>query len=103
MSSGSRRNSSNPNVPSDRTKTSTQRSTAGVEGLAKTDQEGSKRDDTPIRISAVVARHLPRAAPTWFEVRRVRVAQILNRPVAGTTCRGSVDEDISGPDQPARN
>jgi hypothetical protein len=45
MSSGSRRNSSNPNVPSGRLKMSTQRSTAAVEGLAKTDQLGSNRLD----------------------------------------------------------
>lgn len=45
MSSGSRRNSSKPNVPSGRLKMSTQRSTAEVEGLAKTDQDGSKRAD----------------------------------------------------------
>jgi hypothetical protein len=50
MSSGSLRNSSNPNVPSGRTKISTQRSTARVEGLARTDQDGSKRADTPSRI-----------------------------------------------------
>ena len=46
MSSGSRRNSSNPNVPSGRTNTSTQRSTAGVDALATTVQDGSKREDT---------------------------------------------------------
>jgi len=45
MSSGSRRNSSNPNVPSGRLKMSTQRSTAAVEGLDKTDQLGSNRFD----------------------------------------------------------
>jgi hypothetical protein len=50
MSSGSLLNSSNPNVPSGRTKISTQRSTAGVEGLARTDQDGSKRADTASRI-----------------------------------------------------
>ena len=45
MSSGSRRNSSNPNVASGRLKMSTQRSTAAVEGLATTDQVGSNRMD----------------------------------------------------------
>ena len=45
MSSGSRRNSSNPNVPLGRLKMSTQRSTDGVEGLATTDQDGSNRAD----------------------------------------------------------
>ena len=49
-----RRNSSNPNVPSGRTKTSTRRSTAGVEGLARTDQNESRRADTAIRMSVVV-------------------------------------------------
>jgi hypothetical protein len=50
MSSGSLRNSSNPNVPSGRTKMSTQRSTARVEGLARTDQDGSKRADIASRV-----------------------------------------------------
>src|ERR1700733_1049015 len=45
MSSGSRRNSSNPNVPSGRLKRSTQRSTAAVEGLSNTSQLGSNRLD----------------------------------------------------------
>jgi hypothetical protein len=44
-----RRNSSNPNVPSGRLKMSTQRSSAAVEGLDKTDKLG------PI-------------APTWADV-----------------------------------
>jgi hypothetical protein len=45
MSSGSRRNSSNPNVSSGRLKMSTQRSTAVVKGLDKTDQLGSNLVD----------------------------------------------------------
>src|SRR6516165_872937 len=47
MSSGSRLNSSKPNVPSGRAKMSTQRSTPGVDGLANTVQDGSRREDMP--------------------------------------------------------
>ena len=45
MSSGSRLNSSNPNVPSGLTKTSTHQSTLGVDGLASTLQDLSRRED----------------------------------------------------------
>jgi hypothetical protein len=52
MSSGSRRNSSNPKVPSGRAKISTQRSTDGVDGLANTVQDGSSRADMRSRLSS---------------------------------------------------
>jgi hypothetical protein len=50
MSSGSRRNSSNPNVPSGREKISTHRSTLGVDGLARTVHDGSRRADISLTI-----------------------------------------------------
>ena len=64
MSSGSRRNSSNPTVPSNLLKMSTQRSTAAVEGLAKTNQLGSSRldmvgDDPGSDSSAVLVKGIP--------------------------------------------
>src|SRR6185503_18590732 len=54
MSSGSRRNSSNPNVPSGREKMSTQRSTAGVDGLDSTFHVGSRRADMRSTVRQVV-------------------------------------------------
>jgi len=58
MSSGSRRNSSKPNVPFGRAKMSTQRFPSAVWWLANTDQDLSSRDD----MTVTVARLLPSAA-----------------------------------------
>src|SRR5580704_10815398 len=77
MSSGSRRNSSKPNVPSGRTKMSTQRSTAGVDGLARTDQDGSRRADTAI---SVIVQPVPAVPGAGLEPARPFGQRLLRPP-----------------------
>src|ERR1700730_9089499 len=90
MSSGSRRNSSNPKVPSGRAKISTQRSTVGVEGLLSTLQDGSSRTDMALSLGAWLvfgANNFPCGSPAAI-VLVLHATTVIHRPENRSGTRG---------------
>src|SRR6266699_2519594 len=77
MSSGSRRNSSKPKVPSGLEKTSTHRSASSVWWLASTVHDLSRRDDMATLLSLPIARHSAKDSNSTEESGGFRAVKLI--------------------------